>query len=159
MSFRWREDGRCFLAGWVSAWAVAIFLSSAVLAHLRMAPAAGDCGMSCFFAVADEVSPQTKLVFGITLGLMMLSAMRLTDDRLLPTVALNAAASLTAMIATLALLPAEWSRGFGIAIFPSRFALWPTIIYLASALVAALVGTLIERSCRRTRARLSAPQS
>lgn len=159
MSFRWREEGRCVLAGWVSAWAIAIFLSSAVLAHLRMAPAAGDCGASCFFAVADEVSPQAKLVFGVTLGLLMSLARRVADDRLYPAIASDAAAALAAMIGTLALLPADWSRGFGAGIFASRFALWPTIIYLACAFVAALIGTLIERSCRRTRARFSNPQS
>lgn len=159
MSFRWREEGRCFLAGWVSAWSVAIFLSSGVLAHFGMAPAAGDCGVSCFFVVADEVSPQAKLTFGITLGLLLLAIRRFAGDRLLAILAGNATASLTAMIGTLALLPADWSRGFGVGVFQERFAVWPTAVYLACALVAALVGTLIERICHKARAQLADPRS
>lgn len=159
MTFRFRDDWRCFLAGWVSAWAIAIFLSSALLAHFRMAPAAGDCGVSCFFDVVDEMAPQAKLMFGIVLGLLMLAARRRRTTRTLALAARDGAAATVAMALTLALLPAEWSRGFGTAIPASRFELWPVVVYLGSAVAGAVLGSLTEGTCRRTRAELAGPRS
>lgn len=155
---RFPDDRRCFLVGWVSAWAITTFLSSAVLAHLRMAPAAGNCGVTCFFDVADEVSPQAKLTYGISLGLMMVAARWRRDSKPVA-YAWDAAAALLAMLLALAILPESWSRGFGVGIFASRFELLPTAIYLGCAVAGVFIGNSLESSCRIKRASLLSSRS
>lgn len=131
------------------AWAAGIYLASALIAALELAPEARGCGAACTFAVADAVSPQAKLVTGALLGAMMWLARRRRPAGFAAMALRDAIAGMVAVALALALIPAGWSRGFGLGLFEQRFAPLPTLIYLASAAAGAVVGTLLERSCRR----------
>jgi hypothetical protein len=53
------------------------------------------------------------------------------------------------MLAVLASLPAEWSRGFGVGLSGNRFDPGLLAVYLFSAALAGLAFHLAEKSCLR----------
>jgi hypothetical protein len=103
------------------------------------------------FAVADQVAPAAKILFAVLFAAMLSVARRVTLRRSLG-IALDMALSCVAMLAVLALLPAAWSRGFGIGLTGARFTAAPLLIYLAGALLAGLGFSLSETSCLASRA-------
>lgn len=131
------------------AWAAGLYIASALIAVLELAPAARGCGAACALMVADAVSPPAKLMVGALLGALMLAARRRQPAGFAAMALRDAIAGMVAVALALALIPAGWSRGFGLGLFEQRFAPLPTLIYLASAAAGAVVGTLLERSCRR----------
>ena len=124
-------------------------LASASIAALELAPIARGCGLFCAFPVLDAVSPQAKLAFGGMLGALMWLVRRRRPASFAALAIRDAAAGAAAALLALALLPAAWSRGFGAGLFEARFAPLPTAIYVTSAIAGAVLGTLLERSCRR----------
>ncbi len=142
-------EAKCFAFGWIPAWAVAIFLSSALIAVSGVAPVSSNCGLACTLAVADEMSPQAKLLFGFAMGAVMLAARQRRPSTTAMLAVRDGFAAAAAMAIVLAILPEAWSRGFGIGLFGTRFSAGPTAIYLASAAIGGGIGTLLERSCRR----------
>ena len=131
------------------AWAAGLYLASAVIAVLELAPAARGCGAACTLMVTDAVSPPAKLMVGALLGALMLAARRQRPGGFAAMALRDAVAGMVAVALTLALLPDGWSSGFGIGLFEQRVAPLATLIYLASAAAGAVLGTLLERSCRR----------
>jgi len=62
------------------------------------------------------------------------------------------------MLLVLALLPEQWSPGFGIGLMGRRFAPEVTIIYLAAALLSGLVFSLSEAKCLARRAKATSEE-
>lgn len=104
------------------------------------------------FAVADEVAPAAKLGYATLVGVFMFAARRLWTDPGVAAVALDLCFAVVAMLLVLALLPEQWSRGFGIGLTERRFAPELTIIYLAGAFLSGLVFSLSEAKCLAQRA-------
>ncbi|MDF7775945.1 hypothetical protein P1X14_11870 [Sphingomonas sp. AOB5] len=143
---------RCFLPAWIAAWVVAIFLPSVVIAWLGLSPAVPATGGSLerllagSWKVADDVGPVVKLMIG---GLLL--AGFLAVERLSPAGRLAACAAIgvLAMIATIAFVPPDYSRGFAAALTGARFDSAVTPIYLLGALLAGLVYATGSARCRR----------
>lgn len=139
---------RCFGAAWVAGWAIAVFLPSLCIAYTQ-GPAEGpnvrrlvaDC-----WHVADAMAPAAKLMLGALLAAGFAAADRAGRGRLRGV--LGVLAGVAAMGLTLALIPADWSRGFGIGLTGARFppALMP--FYLGGAGIAGLVHVLGLARCR-----------
>ena len=139
---------KCFFIAWIFGWATAIYLPSAVIAATRLSPLAeGRSFPAATFAVADEVAPFAKIGFALALGLFMFGARRILPARGMAAVLADAALAAGAMLLTLALLPADWSRGFGIGLTGERFAPAATAIYLLGALVAGVQFSVSEARC------------
>jgi hypothetical protein len=139
---------RCFFAAWIFGWVIAIYLPSAVVALTGLSPVgAGRSIPSAIFAVADEVAPAAKLLFAGLFGGLVLAARKFSPVQGSPVIVLNMVLALAAMLLVVALLPPEWSRGFGIGLTGKRFALDATLIYAAGGLLSGLVFSLSEARC------------
>ena len=148
---------KCLFAAWIFAWVTAIYLPSALIATTGLSPLAEGRGLLAgTFAVADEVSPAAKIGFALLFVGLAFAARRLAAPRAAAAVALDMLAGALAILAMLALLPADWSRGFGIGLSGSRFAPVPTAIYLTSALLSGLVFAFSAGRCARRAAGASA---
>ncbi|MFL6858498.1 MAG: hypothetical protein ACJ8EB_11410 [Allosphingosinicella sp.] len=140
---------KCFFLAITLAWAVAIFLSSALVALAGLSPLAAGKGLpQATWVVADEVGPAAKLAFVLILApLLFASVTRLRGAAAL---AAEIASGCAAMLLTLLLLPESWSRGFGIGLSATRLDPALAAIYLASAAVAAVAFHFSLAKCRRT---------
>ena len=139
---------KCFFAALIFAWATFIFLPSALIALAGLSPpTAGKTFLAATFAIADEVAPAAKIGFALILAALLFAARRLV--RRSPPVILDVALACAAMLVTLALLPASWSRGFGIGLTGVRFALAPLAAYLVGSAFAGLLFNFSEAKCRR----------
>lgn len=138
---------KCFFLALLLAWVVAVFGGSALIAAAGLSPlVAGRSLPSAIWAVADEVAPAAKLGFVIALAPLLLAVDRLAAPRLSPFLAVLAACA--AMLSTLALVPAAYSRGFGIGLTGARFDPVPLLLYLASASVAGVAFSVSSARCR-----------
>lgn len=141
---------KCFFIAWIFGWVTAIYLPSGVIAALGLSPLAEGRGLpAATFAVADEVAPFAKIGFAIAFGLFMIGARRLLRVRGLAAILADAALAAAAMLLTLAVLPADWSRGFGIGLTGERFAPDVTAIYLLGAVLAGILFSISESRCAR----------
>ncbi len=139
---------KCFFAAWIFGWVTAIYVPSALIALTELSPFAAGKGLpSAAFAVADEVAPAAKLGFAVVFATFMLITRRLLAVQAYVTTILNMLLALSAMLLVIALLPEEWSRGFGVGLAGRRFALLPTMIYAGGALLSGLVFSLSEARC------------
>ena len=139
---------KCLFAAWIFGWVTAVFVPSALIALAKLSPLAGGKGiLSGTFAVADEVAPAAKLGFATLTGAFMLIPRRVLPVRGISAVGVDMLLAATAMLLVLALLPEQWSRGFGIGLTGTRFAPTATLIYLAGALLSGLVFSLSEAKC------------
>jgi len=143
-----RTTLRCLFVAWVLGWAVAVYLPSALIVLAGLSPLAeGRAPFGAIFAVADEVAPAAKIGFGLLFGAFLLLARRLSAWQGPRAAAGDMVLAAIAMLLVLAILPADWSRGFGVGLTGTRFAIAPTLIYLAGAAAAGLVFTLAEARC------------
>lgn len=148
-------SARCFLTGWVGAWAIAVFLPSIVIAYLGIAPAGAAHGTglarlaAISWKVADDVGPVIKLTIGgvLLLGFLGLDRAAVADARL--RWALAILIGIAAMLAAIALVPLDFSRGFGAALTGSRFDATTTPLYLLGGVLAGLAFALTIDRCRR----------
>lgn len=134
---------RCWLAALLAAWVVQIFGTSALLAPLQ------DGALStatAIWSIADEVGPFAKIAYVAMLALL-LSPLRQRQLAAGPAVAIWALASVAAVLAVLAFLPAHYSRGFGIGYDGARFSSATLPVYAAAAALAGAVGALLQRRC------------
>lgn len=136
---------RCFLAGWIPAWAVAVFLPSAVIAYLGISDAAAAIGTgwdrlpASTWKVADDVGPAVKLMIG---GLMLIGFLGLGRVRTLTgwgRYASSMAIGAGAVALTIDLIPKSLSRGFATALTGSRFDPTTTPIYLLGGAIGGLL--------------------
>ena len=139
---------KCFFTAWIFGWVVAIYVPSALIALSGISPlSAGKSFFGALLAVADEVAAAAKIGFAALLALMLFGARKAAPPRRRVAVAADMVLACLAMLATLLLLPAEWSRGFGIGITGARFDRDATLIYLAGAALAGLSFSLAEARC------------
>ncbi len=139
---------KCFFGAWIFGWVTAIFVPSALIALAELSPlAAGKGILSGTLAVADEVAPAAKLGFGTLTAAFMLIVRWLLPVRGVSAVAIDMLLAVIVMLLILALLPEQWSRGFGIGLMGARFSPGATLIYLAGALLSGLVFSLSEARC------------
>ena len=138
---------KCIFIALVFGWVVAIFLPSALIAALGLSPLAqGRSFPAAALAVADEVAPLAKIGFILVLAPASLAARNFLRTR--GAVALAyVLLSVVAMLATLALIPAEYSRGFGIGLGGGRFSPGPLSIYMIGAIAAGLTAASAEARC------------
>ena len=139
---------KCFFAAWIFGWVTAIFVPSAAIAWAGLSPLAEgrDFGPA-ILAIADEVSPAAKIGFGVIFACLMFAMKRLAGSHGWAAVAVNMLLAAAAMLMVLAILPADWSRGFGVGLAGVRFASLPTTIYVVGALLAGLVFSVSEAKC------------
>ena len=142
-----RFSPKCFFLALIAGWFVAIYVPSALIALNGLSPLAHARGLpAATFAVADEVAPAAKILFAILFGMMLFFARRFV----LPSthrLATDMLVGCVAMLLVLAVLPAEWSRGFGVGLTGARFALDPLLMYLVGASLAGLSFFTSEGKC------------
>lgn len=140
---------RCFFVGWMLGWATAVYAPSALIVALALSPrVTGQNFFLDVFAVADEVSPAAKLLFGALFAGALIMAQRLGTGR---SMMINAALGMVSILAVITLLPQDWSRGFGIGLNGIRFDPVPTAIYLGGGLLSGVVFSILEARCRARR--------
>lgn len=138
---------KCFLIALISAWAAAIYVPSLAVAAAGLSPlASGRSLPAAVWAVADEVAPAAKIGFALLFVLLLAARRRLLPRPAVPADMILGAA---AMLAVVAVLPQNWSRGFGIGLAGARFDPAPLALYLLSGALAGLVFNRIEAGCRR----------
>jgi len=144
---------KCFLPAWLAGWVVAIFLPSALIAWFGLsAPAAAigtgfDSLPATAWKVADDVGPVAKLMQGGLLLVLFYGVARLRTSALTGCI-IASAAGLAATAATLLLVPADYSRGFGLGLTGLR--LDPAVLphYAIGAVLAGVVFHLGFNRCR-----------
>lgn len=138
---------KCVLIALLFAWVAAIYVPSAAIAAARLSPLADGRSLpAAVWAVADEVAPAAKIGFALLFALLLAARRRLLP-RLAPPADMILGAA--AMLAVVAALPQNWSRGFGIGLAGTRFDPAPLAIYLLSGVLAGLVFNRVEAGCRR----------
>lgn len=136
---------KCFFVAWIFGWVTAIYVPSLVIAAASLSPLATTSNFFGYvFAVADQVAPAAKLSFAALFAGFALAARRLGKAR----ASVDAASGMAAMMLVVALLPEDWSRGFGIGLAGTRFAVLPTATYLGGGLLAGIVLSVSEARCR-----------
>lgn len=139
---------RCVFLGLIMAWVVAIYVPSFVLPAVGLALLApGQSLPAAAWAMADEAAPLAKLSYAAILSAFLLGVRRLALNRF-ALIAADVALACVAMLAVLALLPEDWSRGFGIGLTGTRFATGPTLVYLVGAAFSGFTFSLVEANCR-----------
>jgi hypothetical protein len=98
-----------------------------------------------FWGIADEVSPLAKLMFGGLLGIAfwLLARIERKGGRL-PKSAF-AIAAMAVPLTVMAVIPAEYSRGFGIGFSGERFALIELAVWLSGTGLGGLVFTFVRQ--------------
>lgn len=146
---------KCLFPAWLFAWVVAIFLPSATIAYLGLSPAAAAIGVgfenifATTWKVGDGIGPFAKLSFGALLLAQFFAVQRLRLNGVALYV-VSVAAAAVAMVLALALLPAEYSRGFGIGLSGTRFEPTLTAIYaVGGALAGATFAFALQRCAKR----------
>jgi hypothetical protein len=146
---------KCFFPAWLFAWVVAIFLPSAIIAYLGLSPAAAEIGVgfdnifATTWKVGDDVGPFAKLSFGALSLAQFFAVQRMRLERI-ALVVVSVVAGAFAMTLALALLPAEYSRGFGVGLSGERFQPTLTAIYaLGGALAGAMFAFALQRCGER----------
>lgn len=118
MRIDWLGAIRIGFKPWLLAWGCSIFFSSALLAVLYPVNQVGF--LSRFWAIADEMSPLAKLMFGGGLALtfiLLASARRISRFSYLQFG--PAAATIPAIV--MAIIPVDYSRGFGLGFSAELF--------------------------------------
>lgn len=136
------SDLKCGGPAWLFGWVTAVFLPSLLIALARHGLA--DLPATTW-KTADDMGPFAKLMLG---GLLLLGFFLATRLKTGPLALRAALAGLAAMALTLALLPAAWSRGFGIGLTGARFD--PQLLpwYAVGALASGIVFALALTRCR-----------
>ncbi|WP_404335037.1 hypothetical protein AB2M62_15060 [Sphingomonas sp. MMS12-HWE2-04] len=146
---------KCFLPAWIAAWVVAVFLPSILIAYLGLSAPAAAIGTgwerlpATGWKVADDVGPAVKLMIG---GLLLGAFLGLERGAGLSTrlrYALAIASGLAAVVLTIALVPAGYTRGFALALTGARFDATTTPLYLLGGIVAGITFVASADRCKR----------
>jgi hypothetical protein len=136
---------KCIFIAWVLAWATAVYLPSLLIALLSLSPlASGGNVFVDTFEVADVVSPAAKLTYAFLFGAILIPAHASRAGRGLT---INILIGMVSMALVVALLPEDWSRGFGIGLNGTRFDPLVTAIYLIGGFSSGVVFSLVEARC------------
>lgn len=116
-----------------------------MIALLSLSPIApGGHPLLDTFEVADEVSPAAKLTYAILFGALVMSSRAGGAGR---GVSINSLIGVLSIALVVALLPENWSRGFGVGLNGMRFDPLPTAIYLIGGFASGVVFSLSEAKC------------
>jgi hypothetical protein len=144
---RTRFSPRCLFVALISAWFVAVFVPSAVIALCGLSPlAVGHGFLAATWRVADEVAPFAKIGYAAAFLALLVLARRIPLDRQWD-IPIDMVLACLAMLLVLAFLPRTWSRGFGIGLTGTRFSPLPTFIYFVGAVLSGLTFALSEQKC------------
>jgi len=157
---------RCWLPALLAGWVTMVFVSSALIV-LRGVPNAmtragvGRPGLiAATLRVADEMAPAAKLMLVVLFAALLWFGERWRrPDRTRhappswPAYAVNIVLGIAAMVLTLALVPADFSRGFGIGLTGARFDPAVLPLYFLSTALAAVAYTVSLSRCRARRLR------
>lgn len=144
---------RCLFVALISAWVVAVFVPSAVIALTGLSPlAAGHGFLAATWRVADEVAPFAKIGYAAAFLVLFILSRRIPFDRIWD-IPLDIFLACVAMFLVLAFVPQDWSRGFGIGLTGCRFSPLPTLIYFVGAALSGLTFAISERNCAKRTAR------
>ncbi len=139
---------RCLAAGMIFAWIVAIYLSAALIAAAGVLPGYGGRGVAdVTWELTDQVSFAAKLGYAAALTALLLGSRLISMPRPVRT-ALDVILACAAMLLVLALLPQDWSAGFGIGLTGRRFDADTLPRYLIAAAVSGLTFTIADAKCR-----------
>ncbi|NYT39502.1 hypothetical protein HZY97_01930 [Sphingomonas sp. R-74633] len=136
------RDLKCSGPAWLFGWVTAVFLPGLLISLQRHGLARLPANS---WQMGDDIGPAAKLLLGALLMLCFWLAVR---ARIGPLAVRAALGALAAMALTLALIPAYYSRGFGIGLTGARFD--PAVLpwYAIGAMVAGLVFALALARCR-----------
>lgn len=153
---------RCWLMALLSGWVTMVFLSSALIVLLGVPNAMTRSGVGhpgaipATWRVADEMAPAAKLLLVALFAALLWLGERwsragaprhVPPSRWTP-YAVNVALGVAAMALTLALVPAAFSRGFGVGLTGARFDPAVLPLYLVSSALGAVVYTVSLIRCR-----------
>lgn len=148
---------KCAGPAWLAGWIAAVFLPSALIAFAGLSSPARAIGigpdhlLGTTWKVADDVGPAAKLLLGLLLSLLFLASARIPLRTVAQRYLLNAVAGVAAIVVTLALIPAAFSRGFGIGLTGLRFDPAALPFYIVGGLAAGLAyQSSLARCVRRT---------
>jgi hypothetical protein len=160
---------RCWLVALLSGWVTMVFASSALIVlrgvpNAMTRPGMGSPGpIAATWRVADEMGPAAKLLLVVLFAALMWLAERVRGQQApaVPksarqkqrwaTYAVNIVLAIAAMLLTLAFVPANYSRGFGIGLTGVRFSVLALPVYVVSAALGALAYTVSLARCRSRR--------
>jgi hypothetical protein len=150
-----RGSLRCTLTALLWAWVTMVFATSALVA-LLVAPndtitaiVAERGPVGATVRLADEMGPAVKLLLIAVFALLVLLGERVAARPVAARYALNAALGAAAMLLVLAVVPASFSRGFGVGLTGQRFHASLLPIYLTCGALAGLAFTHSATVCRR----------
>lgn len=142
---------------WIAGWVVAIFLPSVIIAFLGLSEVAAPVGTGfgklpmTTWIVADEVGPFAKLSTGALLLTALLLIVRSRASRMPGLFLAGLTSGFLSVLIPVALLPARFSRGFGIGLTGERFDPVTLPIYLLGGAAAGLVFAIGLRHPMRQR--------
>lgn len=141
---------RCIFTSWILAWAVAVFLPSAVIAAMTLESEARTptAFLGTTWQVADAVGPAVKLVVGA-----VLLAGGIGIGRMIGRLPLEASVliGIAATLAPLAIVPRAWSRGYGAEIAGFEFDATLLLIYALGGAIGGAVMSIAARRCHDRR--------
>jgi hypothetical protein len=132
------------LGALLAAWVTLVFGTSAVIALLGLSPRANRGGTGfpgSAWEVADEMGPAAKLLLIAVFAAAVTLGTRLGGRSIGRLYAANAVLGAGAMVLTLLILPRPLSRGFGVGLTGARLDPAVLPVYVAGAVLAALVFT------------------
>ena len=142
-----RTTPKCFFLAWIFGWVTGIFVPSGLIVAAALSPLVeGNNLLGDVFDVADEVAPAAKLSFAFIFAILLMLARLLSYTR---AACIDSSIGAASMILVLALLPADWSRGFGVGLTGSRFAALPTLFYILGGLLSGAAFSFFEARCER----------
>jgi hypothetical protein len=148
----------CSFSSWIAGWAVAVFLPSAAIAYFGISESAANIGegfnhlLATTWKVADNVGPLAKLMIGALLALFNTLALVTIKHNNLTQAIGCASAGMLAIVLTLVLIPAEYSRGFGIGLTGARIDQNTLPIYVVCGLISGLALRSMHHRCSSRRA-------
>jgi ribosomal protein L7/L12 len=146
---------RCAFSAWIISWAIMVFLPSAVFAYLGLYKSETDIeqGVSSFLAatwqVADDVGPIAKLMMGAWLALLSAFAFLHKPRNFLAHAITLSICGALGVLFTLLIIPAEYSRGFGIGLTGARLDQQTLPIYAVGGLISGLMLSILYWHCHK----------
>lgn len=132
------------LGALLAAWVTMIFGTSALIALFRLSPRERESGhgfLRSVFEVADEMAPLAKLLLIALFAAAVTLGARAGGTTVVRRHAINIVLGIGAMLLTLLIIPAHLSRGFGVGLTGARMDRAVLPVYLAGAVLGAIVYT------------------
>lgn len=139
---------RCLLPAWLFGWVTAIFLPGAVLALTYLGVPLSRLP-EAVWRMGDDIGPVAKLMLGALLFIGFLAVDRRGITGQFSHLLASVAGAAIAMLATIALVPPSYSRGFALGLTGTRFDLATLPAYLIGAVLAGVVFSWSIRRCQR----------